>query len=140
MRVYSHVWFVCISCVYIRVSSVFSPCFTYVCNSLSFVQRCLDWTDDRSNSFVYAPNTTCDDVWLSWPAVQERAFTDGTVLVFDVFNSVGNLFLAFDIMIKVEYCRSAGIPVRIQHLQSEEFPMSVVVLASHWLYCIADGI
>lgn len=55
----------------------------------------------RGNSLVYAPNAICDDLWLTWPAVQERAIADGTVLVFDVITSVGNLFLAFNTMIQV---------------------------------------
>lgn len=59
---------------------------------------------ERGNSLVYAPNTTCDDFWLSWPPIQERAMADGTVLIFDVFNSVGNLFVTFDLMIKVDQC------------------------------------
>lgn len=37
---------------------------------------------------------------------------DGTVLIFDVFNSVGNLFVTFDAMIKVNQCRSAAATVR----------------------------
>lgn len=63
---------------------------------------------ERGNSLVYAPNATCDDFWRSWPAVNEKAIADGTVLVFDVFNSVGNLFVTFDAMIKVDSRGSAS--------------------------------
>lgn len=61
---------------------------------------------ERGNSLVYVPNATCDDVWMSWPAVQERAIADGTVLVFDTSQAVGNLFLAFERMMKVCSCDS----------------------------------
>ena len=53
------------------------------------------------NSFVNAPNATCDNIWLSWPAMQERAITRGTFVVFDVIASVGNLFLTFGTLMKV---------------------------------------
>lgn len=55
----------------------------------------------RGNSLVYAPNATCDNVWLSWPAMQEGAIAAGTVLVYDVIPSVGNLFITFNSMMKV---------------------------------------
>lgn len=55
----------------------------------------------QGNGLVYAPNASCDDLWLSWPAMQERAIIDGTVLVWDVITSVGNLFLVFEAMMKV---------------------------------------
>ena len=54
-----------------------------------------------SDDLVYAPDTECDEFWLSWPGVQERAIADGTVLVFDVFSSVGNLFIALEHAMKV---------------------------------------
>ena len=50
---------------------------------------------------VHAPDATCDDFWLSWPAMQERAIAQGTVVVFNVFASVGNLFLALDLLMQV---------------------------------------
>lgn len=55
----------------------------------------------QQDSFVYAPNATCDDLWLSWPAMQEKAIAAGTVLVYDVITSVGNLFISFGALIKV---------------------------------------
>lgn len=55
----------------------------------------------RQDNLVYAPNAKCNSLWLSWPAMQERAIAAGTVLVFNVSTSVGNLFLIFGIMIKV---------------------------------------
>lgn len=68
--------------------------------------------EDRINpeslrtSLVHAPHASCDDVWLSWPAMQERAIASGTFVVFDVITSVGNLFLIFDTLMKVWAPRS----------------------------------
>ena len=61
---------------------------------------------------MFAPNEICDDFWLSWPAIHRRAITHGTVVVFDVFASVGNLFLTLNILIKVciNYVVSNSIP------------------------------
>ena len=56
---------------------------------------------EQVNSFVNAPNATCDNIWLSWPAMQERAITRGTFVVFDVIASVGNLFPTFGTLMKV---------------------------------------
>ncbi|CAM9329392.1 unnamed protein product, partial [Laminaria digitata] len=56
-----------------------------------------------------APNASCNDLWLSWPAMQERAISAGTVLVWDVMTSVGNLFLAFDTMMKFVRLLDLGI-------------------------------
>lgn len=67
------------------------------------VENALFNPSQRGDSLVYAPNATCGDLWLSWPAMQERAIESGTVLVFDVMTSVGNLFVAFKTMIKVRH-------------------------------------
>lgn len=55
----------------------------------------------RRDSFMYAPDATCDDVWLSWPAMQERAIARGTVLVFNLHDSVGNLFRTLNLVMQV---------------------------------------
>eukprot|EP00904_Undaria_pinnatifida_P001892 jgi/Undpi1/11703/HiC_scaffold_36.g13998.m1 len=62
-----------------------------------------------SDDLVYAPDTECDEFWLSWPGVQERAIADGTVLVFDVFSSVGNLFIALEHAMKVARMLELGL-------------------------------
>ena len=57
--------------------------------------------DNRRHGLVYAPNATCDDFWLAWPAVQERAIARGTVVVFDLNDSVGNLFRSLALLMQV---------------------------------------
>ena len=57
--------------------------------------------ENPRTNLVYAPHATCNDIWLSWPAMQERAIARGTFLVFDVITSVGNLFIIFDTLMKV---------------------------------------
>eukprot|EP00904_Undaria_pinnatifida_P009916 jgi/Undpi1/6054/HiC_scaffold_20.g08539.m1 len=66
----------------------------------------------RQDNLVYAPNAKCNSLWLSWPATQERAIAAGTVLVFNVSTSVGNLFLIFGIMIKFVRLLELGLILR----------------------------
>ncbi|CAN0238848.1 unnamed protein product, partial [Ectocarpus sp. 13 AM-2016] len=48
--------------------------------------------EPRADAFVRnADNYLCDEYWTSWPAVQERAIADGTVMVWHMGTSVGNL-------------------------------------------------
>ncbi|CAM9205438.1 unnamed protein product [Ectocarpus sp. 12 AP-2014] len=57
----------------------------------------------RPDPFVRTTDDDCDAVWASWPAVQETAITEGSVLVFDIFPSVGNLFVALHSIVKVKF-------------------------------------
>ena len=57
--------------------------------------------DNRRHGVVYAINATCDGFWLAWPAVQERAIARGTVVVFDLNDSVGNLFRTLALLMQV---------------------------------------
>ncbi|CAN0352336.1 unnamed protein product [Ectocarpus sp. 6 AP-2014] len=57
-------------------------------------------TEERTDRFVHTAGDDCDPMWTSWPAVQEAAIANGTVLVFDIYASVGNLFLTFHSIIK----------------------------------------
>lgn len=61
-------------------------------------------TEERTDRFVHSKEGTCDPRWTSWPAVQEVAIASGTVLVFDTFASVGNLFTTLHSVIKVMLC------------------------------------
>lgn len=45
----------------------------------------------------------CDERWTSWPAIQESAVVGGNVLLFEIFPSVGNLFLTLAEMVQVIY-------------------------------------
>ncbi|CAM9707616.1 unnamed protein product [Ectocarpus sp. 8 AP-2014] len=48
--------------------------------------------EPRADAFVRnADKNLCDEYWTSWPAVQERAIADGTVMVWHMGTSVGNL-------------------------------------------------
>lgn len=38
----------------------------------------------------------CDDRWASWPVIQEEGLATGNVLLFRVFNSIGNLFIVME--------------------------------------------
>ena len=58
-------------------------------------------SNGRTTSLVYAPNARCDDIWLSWPAMHDKAIADGTYIQFYVGSSVGNLFIVFDTVMKV---------------------------------------
>lgn len=66
--------------------------------------------DQQRNGFVYAPNDICQEFWLLWPAVNEKAISDGTFLIFDVFPSIGNLFLALKDLLQVRItCTRSGV-------------------------------
>ncbi|CAN0174499.1 unnamed protein product, partial [Ectocarpus sp. 6 AP-2014] len=57
-------------------------------------------TEERTDRFVHTTEDGCDPMWTSWPAVQEVAIASGTVLVFHIFASVGNLFMILHSVIK----------------------------------------
>lgn len=59
----------------------------------------------------------CRAYWKTWPAAQDKAVADGTVVVIDLFASVGNVFLAIYAVIKVgPYAlRSAPILTSFPH-------------------------
>lgn len=57
--------------------------------------------DQKRNGLVYAPTEECSTFWSLWPAVHDNAMSDGTFLIFDIFPSVGNLFMTFGDMLKV---------------------------------------
>lgn len=58
-------------------------------------------SDNQRHDLVYAPNATCNDFWLAWPAMQDRAIARGTVVVFDLNDSVGNLFRTLALLMQV---------------------------------------
>lgn len=43
----------------------------------------------------------CDERWTSWPTIHESAVASGNVLLFRVFASIGNLFIALEHMMQV---------------------------------------
>lgn len=45
---------------------------------------------------------------MLWPAVHEKAISDGTFLIFDVFPSIGNLFLAVQDLLQVRTLSAIG--------------------------------
>ena len=56
----------------------------------------------KTYDFIHTLGTTsCHEVWTSWPAVHKSAMNTGTVLMFRVFPSIGNLFITLGKIIKV---------------------------------------
>lgn len=53
--------------------------------------------------FVRAPWSPCHELWLTWPNVQDRGLRDSNVIVFRIFSSVGNLFIALTGLISVRW-------------------------------------
>lgn len=54
----------------------------------------------RDNAFLHTEGA-CDVLWTSWPGVQERAIADGTVMVWDMKTSVGNLMRTLTFILPV---------------------------------------
>lgn len=40
-----------------------------------------------------APDSVCDELWASWPDLQEKGLSTQNVLVYKIVPAVGNLFL-----------------------------------------------
>lgn len=75
----------------------------------------------RENAFVRSTEGACDPLWTSWPRVQERAIADGTVMVWNMHTSVGNLMrtLMFILPVRLRLCGSCqpyGVHVSRQHI------------------------
>lgn len=68
-------------------------------------------TEERTGRFVHTTEEDCDPTWMSWPAVQEAAIAGGTMLVFDIFASVGNLFITLRGIIQVMTCFNSAMTV-----------------------------
>lgn len=96
-----HFWAYLASCTLYRVdTSSFAESET-AATRVGTEERARVNNDKPETDLVYARNAICDDFWMSWPAVQNRAIAHGTVVVFDVFASVGNLFLTLNVLMKV---------------------------------------
>lgn len=55
-----------------------------------------------ANQLVHAPaDSECDELWRTWPAMQESAIANGTVVVFDLVSRVGNAFMDLRNIIQV---------------------------------------
>lgn len=67
--------------------------------------------DQQHSNFVYAPNASCDEMWLSWPAMQEGAMARGTFIVFDAISSVGNLFIIINTVMQVRCKDSTAVDI-----------------------------
>jgi len=51
------------------------------------------WPSSRSAAFIQTDISggTCPELWSDWPEVQERALARGTVMVWNLSSSIGNL-------------------------------------------------
>lgn len=56
---------------------------------------------DASHLFVNAPESICDDLWASWPSIQESGLANKNVIVYKPLASVGNDFLRLQTLISV---------------------------------------
>lgn len=54
----------------------------------------------RDGAFLHAEGA-CDDLWTSWPQIHKRAIADGTVMVWDMKTSVGNLMRTLTLILPV---------------------------------------
>lgn len=55
-----------------------------------------------ANQLVHVPpDSECDELWRTWPAMQESAIANGTVVVFDLVSRVGNAFMDLRNIIQV---------------------------------------
>ncbi|CAM9873547.1 unnamed protein product [Ectocarpus sp. 12 AP-2014] len=84
----------------------------------------------RPDPFVRTTDDDCDAVWASWPAVQETAITEGSVLVFDIFPSVGNLFVALHSIVKV--CRFLEVGLILNCGRFEPFRAAFIPGSIMW--------
>lgn len=56
---------------------------------------------DASDLFVNAPDSDCDDLWASWPTIQESGLANKNAIVYKPLASVGNDFLRLQTLISV---------------------------------------
>lgn len=61
-----------------------------------------------TDAFIRVTGEECNHIWTSWPAIQEASLARGTILVFDVFPSVGNLFIILHLVVKVRMRSTKG--------------------------------
>lgn len=61
--------------------------------------------------FVRTVDDQCDLSWASWPAMNEAALANGTLLMFDLFPSVGNVLMVLGYVVQVNISVGRSIPV-----------------------------
>ncbi|CAM9663168.1 unnamed protein product [Ectocarpus fasciculatus] len=72
--------------------------------------------EPRADAIVRnADNYLCDEYWTSWPAVQERAIADGTVMVWHMGTSVGNLMRTLMYIIPVARMLEVALIINLEH-------------------------
>lgn len=87
----------------------------------------IDEQNARPDLFVYAPERTCSAFWTPWPAQQEKSVSDGTVIVYDVAPTVGNLFryLADIARVSARSLIIAGVVVGMERSSGTGLPRSI---------------
>lgn len=56
----------------------------------------------REDSFVRTADVgMCNELWSTWPAVQERAIENGTVMIWKMGTSIGNIMKTFMFVLPV---------------------------------------
>ncbi|CAN0008770.1 unnamed protein product [Ectocarpus fasciculatus] len=71
-----------------------------------------------ANHLVHAPaDSECDELWRTWPAMQDSAIANGTVVVFDLVARVGNAFMDLRHIIQVARWLELGLVVNWKGFQ-----------------------
>ncbi|CAM9863238.1 unnamed protein product [Scytosiphon promiscuus] len=61
------------------------------------------------DSAFMATEGTCDALWASWPQVNERAIADGTVMIWRIKTSVGNMMRALTYILPLVHFLEVGL-------------------------------
>ncbi|CAM9133912.1 unnamed protein product [Scytosiphon promiscuus] len=67
----------------------------------------------RDNAFLPMEGA-CDPLWTSWPQMQERAIADGTVMVWDMKTSVGNLMRTLTSILPLARLLEVGLVINLE--------------------------
>lgn len=63
----------------------------------------------------------CDEAWRAWPSMQDSAISEGNVMVFQLFASVGNLFIMLSNAIQVRERKRGEHPRCFESLRPSGF-------------------
>lgn len=95
-------------------------------------------------TFVRSSTGECDALWGSWPEVQERAIADGTVMIWNMTTSVGNLMrtLMYILPVSSDDASDVLIPRSCRHVYLNTITSgdsSLFLVASVLVVNIASG-
>ncbi|CAN0223206.1 unnamed protein product, partial [Scytosiphon promiscuus] len=67
----------------------------------------------RESTFLPTEGS-CDALWTSWPQVQERAIADGTVMVWSMKKSVGNVMRTLTFILPLARLLEVGLVINLE--------------------------